>query len=428
MRVFELPIPLWPGKELALGVAVERISAMNSGWNIFLGNGKIPNGDIVGCEITLAGQCDDSLAIFVNGVPLKDDALPSGSDPLDFDLFALALAAGMTLNTGDLVELFGKDNIAIAWSTHPWSAVLTFDDASEVTITGGEYKVALSDFAPNYRPMGAFTLGAKAEQVATSYQRLDGFQWHAMAGSLLVDYPSDAPIIDDDGLMIEITGADTELDEYTEFNAFANDLMVLIDDELFSVAGATLLSSGVYQLSVFRARLGTSKQAHSAGSEVYLFSKDELYSFSHPIAQPGNGLALKVALFGGNLRGDSSEVDAFSFNVTGSRIAQPVRNLALDEQISGAVRSVGDDFELTWSLPDFLDVPTGWTFQTLIEIEVDGIVSLEVTSDESSLTVLAATIDPLLASGDFTVRAYLVATANGLTIKSEAAELSVNVL
>lgn len=419
MRIFELPLPLWPGHELTLGILVERQSRMNVGSVVYLGNGQIPNGEIVGCTITLPGTCDDSLAIFVKGLPLKDDDELSGSDDLEYDLFALAATAGITLATGDLIELFSKDNQSGQWSAQPWTATLTFDDSEVRTISGGEAQDGISDTVPKYRQMGSFTLGAVNQ--ATSYQRLGAHQWHAMAGSLTLDYAADAPIIDDEGLTIEITGADTELDEYTDFNAFADDLLVLIGDELFSVSGSTLLGTGRYRLSVFRARLGTSKQAHAAGDAVYLFSKDELYSFTHAIAQPGNELALKVALVGGNGRGDASEVDPVAFSVTGVHVAPRIANLSANGDISGAVRPTGTDLELAWSLPDFVDIPQGWSFQTRIEILYLGVIYLSRLCDGESTTVTTAEFD----ASEFTVRATLEGTANGQTVKSAAVELTV---
>lgn len=427
MRIFELPLSLWPGRELALGIVVERQTVTNTGWNLFLGNGAAAHGDITGCTITLAATCDDTLAIFVNGIPVKDDGNLFPTDGTVFDLFAIAVAAGVTLATGDLIELFSKDVIVGLYSTQPWTAGLTFDDGSTQEISGGAYQGGASDFAPHYRSLGAFTLGTKPANFATSYQRVDAFQRHAMRGSLVNDYAATAPVIDVDGLIVALTGVDTTLGEFTEFSAHVNDLLVLIGEELFSVAGATLVSPNTYRLAVFRARLGTSKQSHAANDDVYLFTRDELFVFEHLANQPGNLLAFKIPLLGGGSP-DEDAVTATGFSVTGSRIAAPVSNLAVDDQIAGAVRAAATDIDVTWSLPELLAVPRGWSFQTRLQVIVDGNPVLEVVSAVESTTILAATLEALLTSGDFTIRARLEATANGLTLQSEPVELTVDAL
>ena len=399
MRIFELPIALWPGRDLALGVVMEREVRMNTGWNLFLGNGAVPQGDITGCVITLTGSCDDSLAIFVNGIAVKDDDNLAGDDPLEFDLFDLADAIGLTLATGDLVELFTKDNVVGRWSMFPWTAELTFDDASTKTISGGEFIDANSDVAPKYRAMGAFTLGTSPGRAASSYQLLETFQRHARRGALLTNYSAAAPVIDLDGFTVALTGPDLILDEYTEFSAHAAELLVLIGSELFSVAGAELVASGTYRLAVFRARFGTWKEEHVVGADVFLFTREELLSFTHPVAMPGNELALKLARIGGGRNGDAVDVDPVGFAVTGSALLSRISNLALDGEIAAATRAVGDDFEVSWSLPDLLDIPRGWTFQTRLQIIVDEIVVLEVLADGESTEILATTIGPIINLG-----------------------------
>ena len=429
MRIFELPIALWPERDLALGILVARTSPLHVGYNVLLGNGQPPSGDITGCVLTLAGSTDDTLAIFVNGIPLKDDNLTAGSDPTEFDLFDLATAAGLTLNTGDLIELFAKDTIVGYWSMFTWSVLLTFDDGSTKTITGGETSVDnASDFAPHYRSMGAFTLGAKPSQFATSYQHLDSFQRHAIRGLLVEEYSAAAPVIDEIGLTVLLSGPDTTLDEYTEFNAHANDLLMLINDELFSVAGVLLVAPKTYRIAVFRARFGTFKQTHSAEVEVYLFSRDELFALAHPAAQPGNGLALKIGLVGAGSSGDASEAEVTGFEVTGQRLAPRISNLAADDQITNAVRAAGSDLEVTWSLPDGLDVPHGWSYQTRLQILVAGVIIHEVIAEGAGTTIPTGTLDPILGGNDCTLRARLEATKDGKTISSEPTELFVEAI
>lgn len=428
MRVFELPIALWPGRSLALGVFVERQSQLGVGANIYLGNGQIPNADIVGCVLTLEGSSDDSLAIFVNGLPLKDDEELAGSDPLEFDLFALATTAGLTLNTGDLVELFTKDNVSGRWSMFPWSVELEFSDGEIRTITGGEFVDSNSDSVPKYRQMGSFTLGAAESSQATSYARLGSINFHAITGTLQNDYADSKPVIDTNGFYVELTGTDHTLDEYDEFDAHSNTLLVLINEELFSVAGVELIAERHYRISVFRARLGTWKQSHSAGDSVYLFALDELFILEHPIVQPGNSIALKAAPAGGGLNGDPAEVDEVGFTITGATIVPRVYNLAIDGEVSALVRATGTDFDVTWSLPDLLDMPRGWTYQTRIQIVVDDIVVDEILSDAETVEILATDIDPLLTSGDFVLRACLEATSGSQTFKSEFTELSVQAI
>jgi|GEM_PF-3368248 hypothetical protein len=58
-------------------------------------------------------------------------------------------------------------------------------------------------------------------------------------------------------------------------------LLLLIDDEVVSVGSITVVSAGVYDLSILRGRQGTTAASHSSAAVAWLFYYDELQTTSH---------------------------------------------------------------------------------------------------------------------------------------------------
>ena len=127
-----------------------------AGGNAILINNLPINTNIVDSLIlNMSNTTDDSLAIYLNGIPIKDDFNGYPSDPIVFDILALASSAGLSINIGDTLSFYGKDNFLSLWSTQTWTGVITFGDGYVNTITGGVFATGVSTgVAPVYRPDG----------------------------------------------------------------------------------------------------------------------------------------------------------------------------------------------------------------------------------------------------------------------------------
>lgn len=122
------------------------------GDSILLNN--IPLNNVVNSFfLTTSSSTDDSMAIFVNGIPIKDDDNDE-TDPLVIDVLQYASMSGYSIKMGDIINFYGKDNLLGVWSTVTWQADLTFGDGTISTITGGVNAGGSSDFVPHYRPDG----------------------------------------------------------------------------------------------------------------------------------------------------------------------------------------------------------------------------------------------------------------------------------
>ena len=118
---------------------------------------------ITALVLTSAGVSDDSLAIYVNGVPIRDlnNNFASSPDPLTFDLVALAAAVGIVLKIGDVISMKVRDNFGVNRRLYTWSAEVTFWDAATNTFNGGTNSgVVGSDPGPYplYYDNGSFTI------------------------------------------------------------------------------------------------------------------------------------------------------------------------------------------------------------------------------------------------------------------------------
>lgn len=430
MRVVELPFELCGGRVPALAFLADREDQMQVGLQLWLGNGT-PAGIPTGCTITVPDVVDDSLAIKVNGVWVKDDLLGIGADggPV-YDLFAYAAAVPLVLNAGDRVELFAKDNLGVWITTQPWVALITFDDGSTRTITGGEERTEIPDGTPSYLPMGEFDLGWPAATQATSYFQLANVTRFAIKAVLVSAYAEAAPTIDNHGPLVQITGVDNELDEADLFRAMAAESLVFIGDEVFALAGATLVGGGTYRLKVVRQRFGTRKATHAVGDEVWMIARSDLQPVTHPAFVVGNSYTFKAVRIGSRYSSNLADVDPASHTFTGQPFVPSPRNLRINGR-TPAIITAATTFTAAWSLPANIDASGAgdWTYATRIRFFVDDVLKDERTVVTSSVRYTADEVTTFIGGGsDVRLEIATVAQSEDLQLVSSTETINPTLL
>lgn len=117
-------------------VAIRAITIVDIADAVVTGWDPLASG-IKSLTVTLAGESDDSLAIYINGTAIRDLNNGFGSDPLTFDILALARAAGVPVANGDVVSFKVRDNFSLLWGTTTWIATVTFSDGTQQIANGG---------------------------------------------------------------------------------------------------------------------------------------------------------------------------------------------------------------------------------------------------------------------------------------------------
>jgi hypothetical protein len=408
---------------MAVALLVARPDGMASAWNLFIGNGRVDSGAPVSCTITLPDFVDDTLAIRVNGVWVKDDGNTFGADALEHDLFALAALVPLALAPGDLVELFAKDTLGVQTTTRTWSAVVGFDDGSSRTYEGGAD--VTTPVPPIYVAMGSFWLGwPDSVPAADTFRDLAASASFSVEGRLINDYSESRNTIDEFGPVVLFDGPDSTLPELDIFTGLSNDYLLFIGDEIFGVSGWTLLGVGVYRLHVVRAQFGTRRATHVAGAEVHFARRDQLVAVRHPQIRPDNEIAFKVT-FGGSRYPSIDQVDAFGFNYQGDQIARTPENLRVGGYFNPPALPGGGSLEVSWDLPESVDQSGEgeFAFSTLIEVVQGGVVVASREVNLTSTTFIAADLASL--SADFTVRATTLARDEWGILRSDPSTIDV---
>jgi hypothetical protein len=117
----------------------------------------------------------------------------------------------------------------------------------------------------------------------------------ALRGHLVVDYPADTLLIDDQ-LEIQFDSPDNDLDEYTFLEAQENRLLLFVGNEILSCWNAQLIAAGRYRLRVIRARYDTKRQAHPTGAEVWVALREDLPMQPEEMSPPDKAFKLQPFL------------------------------------------------------------------------------------------------------------------------------------
>lgn len=105
--------------------------------------------------VTIPNYTDDSMSIYLNGIPIKDDNRGFGSDDLIFDILNLASGVGLSVKTGDMISFSGRDNYQGLWSTQPWLATIIYNNNQQTLVNGGYLRSGIATGVdPVYRDDG----------------------------------------------------------------------------------------------------------------------------------------------------------------------------------------------------------------------------------------------------------------------------------
>jgi hypothetical protein len=119
-----------------------------TGWSSGYFSGyAVPDNSITSLTVSLKSGIKDSLAIYVNGNPIKDDNLSYISTATSFDILSYAASSGITIKSGDNIT-FATKNKGGSYSLSPWTTTVTFTDTTQQIVTGGSGALFGTDTGP----------------------------------------------------------------------------------------------------------------------------------------------------------------------------------------------------------------------------------------------------------------------------------------
>lgn len=266
-----------------------------------------------------------------------------------------------------------------------------------------------------------------------TYQALASHNRFAQHGTLVDDYAADTFTIDRElGLLVTLDGVDTTLDEQSAFNALADDFMLFVGDEIMSVVSVQLEAAKTYRVMAIRERMGTPRQAHASGAEIYLIAQRDLLPLEHRSFNLDNEVSLKVVAVTGSVSQDLSEVTASTHTIEGRILTQTTpQNLTAGGELRNATYTAATDLKLAWSLHELRSVVAaqfGVKIRTLVEIIslVDDSVLYSKLTYGESFKILAAKMTTILgAETSFIVRMSSHILGSNLQLASSTEQLTI---
>lgn len=142
----------------------------------------------------------------------------------------------------------------------------------------------------------------------------------------------------------------------------AGEQMFCINNEIFHFKEVVALGDSIYKFGkVSRARYNTARADHSIGDNIFIFSRDSLAPFTHPLLYSGT---IHVKAAPRNV--DISSVDSVSSEILSRTIKpQPVISLRNYPYGGSAFYHTGDDFDFRWNYihPEGKRLRTGAGYQ-----------------------------------------------------------------
>lgn len=252
-------------------------------------------------------------------------------------------------------------------------------------------------------------------------QTLTRFAQH---GELTTAYPAETLCIDLElGCTVQLDGPDTIIEEVTPFDALANKLLLFMDGEILSIAEATMIEAGRYELMLVRGRFGTPIQPHAAGTEVFIMRQADLMPLNLPSLLAGNTGQFKIVRGADNVEDISADYIGF----IGRSWKLPPPSILAVNGLTIPLVDTSEDMVITWKLP--IAGLSGKRVSTLLEFVVPGenIVSVLVPWSSESLTKAWADLAPAAEDG-FTLRASTQVDDGDNIISGPPISIVVNVL
>lgn len=171
-------------------------------------------------------------------------------------------------------------------------------------------------------------------------------------GTLNSNYGITYTIDDYEGIEIDFESGVNTIESVTWADVLSgNKNTAVLGDEIISFRTITPVSGTVYLLEdVIRGRLGTVKEAHTAGEDFFFIPKS-VGTVSHSEIIPGATRFFKLVPFNVKKAGSISEATPFELEIEGesSKPYEPI-NFNAESEAFNPLYTSGDDITLTWSV------------------------------------------------------------------------------
>lgn len=209
---------------------------------------------------------------------------------------------------------------------------------------------------------------AHRQKPSGSYELIGSSTGFAMHGEVVdEDYPDSTAAVDATvGMVVQLDSFDQEVENLSVDDVGLNELLVIVNGEIASGFGATLLAAGKYRIYLARGRYDTIAEEHLQGSEVWIVRRSEAAFFPAK-----NEMQTQTWKFQRVIDGDLEDfgaVTAASLTTTG-RYWRPLEPAELEAFGNGVnpTYATGQDVPLTWALRNeragqhWDALETGWT-------------------------------------------------------------------
>jgi hypothetical protein len=200
---------------------------------------------------------------------------------------------------------------------------------------------------------GSVGFFAHARWPSGTYELAGFTQNMAMKGHVVdANYPADTTVIDGGlGIVVQFDGYDGTLETITLDDALENKWMLMVDGEICSAYGATLLAIGKYRIFLVRELFDTVRAAHNINAEVWVFRLDSAAFF--PAMDQLATQTFKLQQVLDRAPEDLGGVTAVATTTT-QRFWRPIepRNLAAFGDKVNPTYTTGQDVPLSWTVRD----------------------------------------------------------------------------
>lgn len=271
---------------------------------------------------------------------------------------------------------------------------------ADTYITGATFLAA--------RPNGVTTqFKAHRQKPSGSFEPVLTAASFALYGVLQERYPVTGTFDETVGMSIRLEGTDRTLPAtFPIDDAFLNDWLLFVDDEIISIFGARLIGSGQYRVFGIRGRYDTVPRQHLAESPVFILKRSTVPVHQIIGSEIQQVFKLQPFVFGSGLDlADATEI-TLDVNSRGLRPWQP-RNLRAFDALD-PVYTTGQDIPISWSNtvldPAGLDLP-----ETILEFWSGGGLRTTMTFEPGVSEFIWLNDDLQSALGGqvtFTIRAF----------------------
>ncbi len=279
-KLIELPRGLADGEKITLSPMVARPNFFTTGYNIHLrqnynltsvrltnGLGTVVTTGTIASNYPPTAIVDETFALQLSFSPAQAETLAT-------------LAKEYRL----VIQRLAPSGWNGAWMLREYMLVIGWEPEATPGLARAAVIRARRTTQMQYAPagQGVCFYAWPVPQVTFSYTAIGEHNRFPLHGTLHQSYPLQTDLIDlATGLVVNFTDELVDLESPSLNNAFFNDLLLFVGDEIISLAEVELVSAGRYRVCGIRARYDTVLQAHAAGAEVFLCPRQQLKQLTH---------------------------------------------------------------------------------------------------------------------------------------------------